>query len=118
MSTDMNPGGRDSSSRDPTREELAVFVVTSFVHNAADATAEWLRDGAKAFDASLNKALAGEYTASDLVKDSADLWARSVRQALRVLPTSGPDAGVEETTTEQGMRSSMGSAGAAESGPA
>jgi hypothetical protein len=96
MSTDETPRGKNSSAEDPTREELASLFVTSFVHNATTATADWLLDGAKAFEASLNKALAGTYTASDLAKDSAALWARSVKHALRML-TPGRGEVVEET---------------------
>ncbi|MGH9290796.1 MAG: hypothetical protein ACRD0V_21290, partial [Acidimicrobiales bacterium] len=69
-------------------------------------------------DASLNKALAGEYTSSDLVKDAASLWARSVRHALRLLPAAGPGGVAEETPTEVRRRSSTGSAGGPGSGEA
>jgi hypothetical protein len=103
-------GGRDPAAEDPTREELAMFVVTSFVNNAANATAEWMRDGAEALEASLDKALKGKYTSSDLAKDSAALWARSVRHALRVLPTPSSDDG-EETTATAGRGRVSGSAG-------
>ena len=98
MSTDETPRAENSSAEDPTREELASLFVTSFVHNATAATTDWLQDGAKAFEASLSKALAGTYTASDLAKDSAALWARSVKHALRML-TPGPGEVVEETKT-------------------
>jgi len=128
MSTDKDPSGKDSSNKksrgedpsgqDPPLEEVALFFVTSFVHNAADATAEWLQDGARAFDASLNKALAGKYTSSDLAKDSAALWARSVRHALRLLPTPAPGGVAEETTTDVRTGSSTGSAAEPRSGGA
>jgi hypothetical protein len=102
MSADETPSGKNSSAEDPTREALASLFVTSFVHNATTATAEWLEDGASAFEASLNKALAGTYTASDLAKDSAALWARTVKHALRMLPTPGPGEVVEETRSAAG----------------
>jgi hypothetical protein len=112
-----DPSSKDPSSKDPARVELATFFVTSFVHNSANATAEWLQDGATAFDTSLNKALAGTYTSSDLVKDWAALWARSVRHALRMLPATGP-GGAAETTPDGGSGSSTGSASGPGSGRA
>ena len=118
MPTDKDPSGKDPSGKDPPLEETAMFFVTSFVHNAADATAEWLQDGAKALDASLNKALAGKYTSSDFVQDSAALWARSVRHALRLLPTPGPGGVAEEPTTDARTGSSTGSAAGSRSGGA
>lgn len=98
MTTDEPQSGTDPSAEDPTREKLASLFLTSFVHNATAATAEWLQDGAKAFDASFTKALAGTYTASDLAKDSAALWASSVKHALRML-TPGPGEVVEAPKT-------------------
>jgi hypothetical protein len=73
------PGAAAPSDEDKDLQEIATFLVTTFVENATSAAVDFLQQTSKAFEESLNTALAGKYTASALAKDSAALWARNVR---------------------------------------
>jgi hypothetical protein len=78
------------SDEDNDLEDIPTFLVTNFVDNVTCAAVDFLQYSAKAFEKSLNTALAGEYTASTLAKDSAALWARNVRFLSQVFSVGVP----------------------------
>jgi hypothetical protein len=80
----------DAPPEDNTLEDVAMFLVTTFVHNAAGAAAEMVQQTATAFEDSLAAALRGEYSASRLAKDSALLWARNVQFVTRLFSVGAP----------------------------
>jgi hypothetical protein len=73
-----------------TVEEVAMFLVTTFIQNAAGAAAEMVEQTAEAVEDSLGAALRGEYSASRLAKDSALLWARNVQFVTRLFSVGAP----------------------------
>ena len=82
---------------DNVLEDIPTFLVTRFVENATCAAVDFLHCTNAAFEDSLNTALAGNYTAGRLAKDTAALWARNLRFASRLFsvgapgePTTGP----------------------------
>jgi hypothetical protein len=75
---------------DKTVEDVAMFLVTTFVQNAAGAAAEMAKQTATAVEDSLHAALDGEYSASRLVKDAALLWARNVQFVTRLFSVGAP----------------------------
>ena len=75
---------------DNTVEDVAMFLVTSFIQNAAGAAAEMVEQTAAAVEDSLGAALRGEYSASRLAKDSALLWARNVQFVTRLFSVGAP----------------------------
>jgi hypothetical protein len=78
------------SDEDNDLQDIATFLVTTFVENATRAAVDLLQQTAKAFEESLNTALAGEFTVGTLAKDSAALWARNVQSLLRVFSVDVP----------------------------
>jgi hypothetical protein len=78
------------SDDDNDLEDIPTFLVTNFVDNVTCAAVDFLQYSAKAFEKSLNTALAGEYTASILAKDTAALWARNVRFLSQVFSVGVP----------------------------
>jgi hypothetical protein len=77
---------------DNTVEDVAMFLVTTLVHNAAGAATEMVEQTAAAVEDSLGAALRGEYSASRLAKDSALLWARNVQFVTRLFSLGAPAA--------------------------
>jgi hypothetical protein len=84
------PGAPVPPPEDPTLEDVATFLVTTFVQNAAGAAIEMVQQTATAFEESLDSALHGNYTASRLAKDSALLWARNVEFITRLFSAGSP----------------------------
>jgi hypothetical protein len=79
-----------STDVDNTVEDVAMFLVTSFIQNAAGAAAEMVEQTAAAVEDSLGAALRGEYSASRLAKDSALMWARNVQFVTRLFSVGAP----------------------------
>jgi hypothetical protein len=77
---------------DPTLEDVAMFLVATFIQNAAGAAVEMVQQTATAFEDSLDTALHGDYTANRLAKDSALLWARNVDFITRLFSPGSPSA--------------------------
>lgn len=77
---------------DRTLEDVAMFLVTTFVQNAAGATVEMVQQTATAFEKSLDSAVHGNYSANCLAKDTALLWARNVDFITRLFSAGSPSA--------------------------
>jgi hypothetical protein len=97
---DEGPGSWQETAPPPTDvdstvEEVALYLVTTFVQNAAGATAEMVEQTAAAVEESLGAALRGEYSASRLAKDSALLWARNVQFVTRLFSVGAPTEPVD-----------------------
>jgi hypothetical protein len=75
---------------DWTVEDVAMFLVTTFIQNAAGAAVGIVEQTAAAVEDSLGAALRGEYSASRLAKDSALLWARNVEFVSRLFSVGSP----------------------------
>jgi hypothetical protein len=89
MSTDP-PVAPAPPPEDPTLEDVALFLVATFIRNAAGAAVEMVQQTATAFEESLDTALHGNYTANRLAKDSALLWARNVEFITRLFSAGSP----------------------------
>lgn len=109
-SANETPGDQGAGDRDQQAEEAKLFVTTA-VRKFADETADWMKESADAFNACFEKALKGEpkgengeqrgYTADELVKDMADMWARNVKYLARLARISVPrDRGGGKTAAE------------------
>jgi hypothetical protein len=110
-SANESPGDQGAGDRDQRAEEVKLFVTTS-VKKFADETADWMKESADAFNACFEKALKGEpkgdngqprgYTADELVKDMADMWARNVKYLARLARIGVPDDGGGGKTAAEG----------------
>jgi hypothetical protein len=80
----------DPTDADNTVEDVAMFLVTTFIQNAAGAAVGIVEQTAAAVEDSLGAALRGEYSASRLAKDSALLWARNVEFVTRLFAVGAP----------------------------
>jgi hypothetical protein len=89
MSTDP-PVAPAPPPEDPTLEDVALFLVATFIRNAAGAAVEMVQQTATAFKESMNTALDGKYTSGHLAKDSALLWARNVKFLTRLFSVGSP----------------------------
>jgi hypothetical protein len=86
------PGAPVPPPEDPTLEDVATFLVTTFVHNAAGAAIEMVQQTATAFEKSLDTAIHGNYSANCFAKDTALLWARNVDFITRLFSPGSPSA--------------------------
>jgi len=90
MVTSEGGTSTEPSDEDKDLQEVATFLVNTFVENATSAAVDFLQQTTKAFEESLNTALAGKYTTSTLAKDSAALWARNVRFVSQLFSVGVP----------------------------
>jgi hypothetical protein len=110
-SANESPRDQGTGDRDQQAEEAKLFVTTA-VKKFADETAAWMKESADAFDACFEKALKGEpkgetgeqrgYTADELVKDMADMWARNVKYLARLVKIGVPGEGGGGKTAAEG----------------
>jgi hypothetical protein len=106
----MNPPvAQAPTPEDPTLEDVAMFLVATFVQNAAGAAVEMVQQTATAFEKSLDTALHGKYTANHLAKDSALLWARNVEFITRLFSAGSPNEPLVPTPGGYGSPSTSSS---------
>jgi hypothetical protein len=92
------PGGAPGKKKKAAGAPMGP-VIDEVAEEAAAAVKLCIDDCAKAVQATSKKMSEGEYTANDLVRDMAELWARSVREGARAL-----DVGVRSARRAAGTR--------------
>jgi hypothetical protein len=75
----------------PTGTEAAQAFVTGFVDRFAQETATWIKDSARTFNSCFEKALSpAGYTANELVRDAAAMWAVNLEYLGRLVRLGAP----------------------------